>query len=184
MKSIYGKPDTIAATGQGSALPEVPDVILDKESETDIVVLHWNKPKLVQKVSEDIIYGVYYGTSVDELRESEWLSFGCRRISVSNLFIIIIPFAEPRIVTTNTTVRITDLLQCESYYVSVGIVGPIGPGPLARSPKRLETHYNSKKPPRNLNAVVNDHHEMVISWQNSCPFVQEETGYIVSEIWE
>lgn len=80
MKSIYGKPDTIAATGQGSALPEVPDVILDKESETDIVVLHWNKPKLAQKVSEDVIYGVYYGTSVDELRESEWLSFGCRRM--------------------------------------------------------------------------------------------------------
>lgn len=66
-KEIIGKPDTVAATGQGAALPEVPEVILDKESETDIVQLHWNRPKIAQKIQGDITYGVYYGTSIDEL---------------------------------------------------------------------------------------------------------------------
>lgn len=73
VKSIFGKPDTIAATGQGSPLPEVPEVILDKESETDIVQLHWNRPKVTVKGGEEITYGVYYGTSIDELVESEYL---------------------------------------------------------------------------------------------------------------
>ena len=72
VKNIYGKPDTIAATGQGSPLPEVPEVILDKESETDIVQLHWNKPKLEEKIKGEITYGVYYGTSVDTLMESKY----------------------------------------------------------------------------------------------------------------
>lgn len=88
-------------------------------------------------------------------------------------------FTEPRIITKNTSAQITDLMQCESYYVSVGIVGPIGPGPLARNPKQLQTHYNNKKPPRNLKAAITGH-EMILSWENSCPFVQEETGYLVS----
>lgn len=70
VRSINGKADTIAATGQGSPLPEVV-VILDQESETDIVDLHWNKPNLPKDYPEDVIYGVYYGTSVDDLRESE-----------------------------------------------------------------------------------------------------------------
>lgn len=71
-------------------------------------------------------------------------------------------------------------MQCESYYVGIGIVGPIGPGPLSRSPKRLETHYNNKRPPRNLLVAINNRHEMNITWENSCPFVQEETAYLVS----
>lgn len=74
MKSMYGKPDTIAATGQGSALPEVPEVILDKESETDIVHLHWSRPKLSPKLAEEISYGVYYGTSIEEMIESKWIT--------------------------------------------------------------------------------------------------------------
>lgn len=93
---------------------------------------------------------------------------------------LIFPFLEPRIITKNLSAQITDLQQCESYYVSIGIVGPVGPGPLSRSPKRLETHYNNKKPPRNLRASINDRHEMNITWENSCPFVREETGYMVS----
>lgn len=84
VKAINGKPDTIAATGQGSALPEVPDVILDKESETDHVQLHWNKPKIAQKISEEIMYGVYYGTSMDELMESKWgLREGDERLEIN-----------------------------------------------------------------------------------------------------
>lgn len=71
VKSIYGKPDTIAATGQGSELPEVPEVILDKESGSDVVHLHWSRSKGAQSTGE-IMYGVYYGTSIDELIESEW----------------------------------------------------------------------------------------------------------------
>lgn len=82
--------------------------------------------------------------------------------------------------TVNQSAQITDLLQCESYFVSVGIVGPIGPGPLSRSPKQLQTNYNNKKPPRNLKVSINDRHEMNITWENSCPFVLEETGYMVS----
>lgn len=72
VKSIFGKPDTIAATGQGSALPEVPDVIMDKESETDRVQLHWSRPKLAQN---EISYGVYYGTSFEDLMQGKYRLF-------------------------------------------------------------------------------------------------------------
>lgn len=158
LQSFYGKPDTIAATGQGATLPEVPDVVLDQKSDTDNVELHWGSPKSSDHLTaeEDYVYGVYYGTSIEELRD------------------------KPRLVTKNTSAVIGELLQCESYYVTVGIVGPVGPGPLSRSPKRLETHYNNKRAPNNLQATINDRHEMVISWENSCPFVQKETGYLVS----
>lgn len=73
VKSIFGKSDSLYAFGKGEPLPEVPSVILDEKSESYIVVLHWTKPKFTSnKVPEEVTYGVFYGTTVDELMDSEF----------------------------------------------------------------------------------------------------------------
>lgn len=177
IKNIVGKPDSLYAIGKGDPLPEVPNVILDEKSESDIVVLHWNKPKMVNYMNEEeITYAVYYGTSLDELMESK---FAVRRfILFCCIYFGFYLHTEPRIVTQNMSAQISDLVPCESYMISVGIWGPMGPGPLGRDTKRVNTPYNEKKPPKNLQVkIINQ--EMHITWETSCQFVKAQAGYLV-----
>lgn len=51
---------------------------------------------------------------------------------------------------------------------AVGIVGPLGPGPLPRNPLIIETPPNDKRPPVNLTAVITDSNSMIITWQHNC----------------
>lgn len=66
--------------------------------------------------------------------------------------------------------------------MSVGIVGPIGPGPLGRNPLKLETAYDLLQPPKELNVTINDaSQEMIIRWQRSCALeASRYPTYIVS----
>lgn len=76
----------------------------------------------------------------------------------------------PKLKTDNLSILLTDLHACQSYLIGVGIVGPIGPGPLGKNPRSIETLYNERKPPKNLNVDIDEAtHTMSISWDHSCP---------------
>lgn len=72
-------------------------------------------------------------------------------------------------------------MPCEKYLISVGIVGPVGPGPLTRTPMDIDTQYNENKPPRNVRATVNiERHEMDITWEHNCPVIgQYPASYLI-----
>jgi hypothetical protein len=76
----------------------------------------------------------------------------------------------PKNKTENNTFLLTDLLACQSYLIAIGIVGPIGPGPLGKNPRSVETLYSERKPPKNLHAEVDElNYKMYITWEHSCP---------------
>lgn len=90
-------------------------------------------------------------------------------------------FSEPRINTTGTSTILSELKSCESYLISVGIVGPRGPGPLGRNPLNLETEYDEKSPPRNVVVAVDPkQHTMTVSWENNCPLASHNPSYVIT----
>lgn len=84
--------------------------------------------------------------------------------------------------TTKTEAVLNDLIPCESYMSSVGILEPEGPGPLSRKPLVIETPYNENKPPRNLRATMNaKDHELDITWEHNCPLLGQYPGaYLIT----
>lgn len=88
--------------------------------------------------------------------------------------------------TDNTSVLLTDLHACQSYLIAVGIIGPIGPGPLGKNPKPIETMYSERKQPKHLQAEIDENsHSLHISWEHSCPLRSNNLypDYVVSEIF-
>lgn len=141
VKNFFGQHETQIVIFEGEPLPALNVVLKDKTDE--YALLEWNEPQGID-VSK-VIYGVYYGTSMDAL------------------------FEAARINTTNRSIKLTGLMPCQSYLVSVGIVGPVGPGPLGRNPLKLETAYNRTLPPKELTVdIIEASQEMTIEWQHSC----------------
>lgn len=151
-KNFFGRPASISSVLPGNALPEVPSLNI-KEID-DIPELTWSEPKGV--TFKNITYGIYYGVTIDELYE------------------------EPKQKTQALKITLKNLMPCESYLVSVGIVGPVGPGPLS-PPKTYQTKYNELKPPRNVKATMDtDKHEIELTWEHNCPlFGKYPPSYIV-----
>ena len=88
-------------------------------------------------------------------------------------------FLEVRQTTQETEVILTNLQACKSYLIGVGIVIK-GPGPLS-NPIRVDTDYDEDSPPRNVSITVNHKdHQMIISWQNSCPFSTHNPKYLIT----
>lgn len=72
-------------------------------------------------------------------------------------------------------------MPCEYYLISVGIVKPVGPGPLGRSPITLETNLNDKKPPRQLSAKLDmDKKIITLTWQHNCPQTHIYPSYLIT----
>lgn len=140
-KNFFGRAASISSILPGSALPEVTDFTVTEYN--GVPELKWKAPSGTKL--NNITYGIYYGVRTDELYE------------------------EAKQTTQSTQVTLNDLLPCESYIISVGIVGPIGPGPLC-PPKIFETKYNETKPPRNVKATMNaEQHQIELTWEHNCP---------------
>lgn len=68
--------------------------------------------------------------------------------------------------------------------ISVGIVGPIGPGPLSHSPSQLSTQYSENKPPRNLQAKLVENSKFEITWEHNCPWIGQYPEMYVLNVTE
>lgn len=152
-KSFFGRPASISSILPGDALPEVSDFTVTEHN--GVPELQWKAPS--ETTLKNITYGIYYGITTDELYE------------------------EPKQTTQSMQVTLNDLMPCESYLVSVGIVGPIGPGPLV-APKIYESKYNESKPPRNIKASMNAaEHQIELTWEHNCPLHgQYPPAYIIT----
>lgn len=150
-KNFFGRPASISSMLPGNALPEVSQ--LNITDVNGVAELKWKAPNKLKNYT----YGVYYGAIIDELYE------------------------EPKLKTQSLEATLTNLMPCESYLISVGIVAPIGPGPLL-SPKIFETKYNESKPPRNVKATMNvEKHQIEITWEHNCPLLgQYPPSYLVT----
>lgn len=143
VKQYVGRHETTIVSFGGDPLPAIN--VRMKEQTNEYSLLEWDEP---QGSYGRLLYGIYYGTNMDQL------------------------FEASRINTTATSYKLTKLRPCESYVVSVGIVGPIGPGPLGRNPLKLDTPYNNTLPPKELNVDIVEtsqiYSEMIIQWKHSC----------------
>lgn len=151
--NFFGRPSSISSILPGTSLPEIPKVSVKEEN--DNVVVSWAIPNAI--AIKNLTYGIYYGITLEKLYE------------------------EPKLTTTKLQATLKDLMPCESYLVSVGIIGPVGPGPLS-SPIIYETKYNENKPPRNVKAHMNlDTRELELTWEHNCPLSgQYPESYIIS----
>jgi hypothetical protein len=63
----------------------------------------------------------------------------------------------------------------------VGVIGPIGLGPLSPNPSTLITRFNMNAAPKNLTVTSDPHNEtvMIIQWRSSCPAMTDKVTYMV-----
>lgn len=154
VKTYTGRSQSLILKRNGSPLPEVQGI--ETKREGDHLRITWRR--VPQEKNEKFVYGIYYGTNLEEL------------------------FDIPKHRTEDNSFLLKDLLECQSYLVGVGIVGPVGPGPLGKNPRAIETHYNERKPPKNLSVSFDDDKRtMEISWEHSCSLSSKDfPNYIVS----
>ena len=88
-------------------------------------------------------------------------------------------YAGPKQRTSNLNATITDLEACETYMFAVGVVGPLGLGPLSEDMLSALTRFNVSAAPKNLEVSAQNETIMDISWQSSCPVMTEKIGYMV-----
>lgn len=152
-KKFFGRAASISSILPGNNVPEVTDFTVTEHN--GVPELKWKAPS--KTTLRNLTYGIYYGIKTDELYE------------------------EVKQTTQSLQLTLNDLLPCESYIISVGIVGPVGPGPLV-SPKIYETKYNESKPPRNIKASMNaQKHQIELTWEHNCPMHgQYPSAYVVT----
>ena len=71
---------------------------------------------------------------------------------------------------------------CELYIFTVGIIGPIGIGPISNNIPTVRTYYNKRAPPKNLTVSVmpGDDFQMLVQWAASCQSINEPVDYIIT----
>jgi sortilin-related receptor len=141
VKNYTGRSQSLILKRNGPPLPEIGGIQTTKEG--DNIRLSWSKATVPGY--NKLTYGIYYGTNLEEL------------------------FDLPKHKTQDTSFLLTDLHECQSYLIGVGIVGPVGPGMLGKNPRAIETHFSERKPPKNLSCAFDDtKHTLEISWEHSC----------------
>lgn len=156
VKNYTGRSQSLILKRNGAPLPEVQEI--DTKREGDHIRISWRRALSERK--EKLVYGIYYGTNLEEL------------------------FDLPKHKTEDTSYLLTQLFECQSYLIGVGIVGPVGPGPLGKNPRPIETHYSERKPPRNLSVSFDDAKgTMDITWEHSCSLNNKDyPNYIVKSL--
>lgn len=152
VKNYTGRSQSLILKRNGAPLPEIQGI--QTSNDGDFIKLTWMKVSLPGKIT----YGIYYGTNLEEL------------------------FDLPKYTTEETSFVLKELNECQSYLIGIGIVGPVGPGPLGKNPRAIETHFSERKPPKNLSVSFDDtQHTMEISWEHSCSLRSSKyPNYIVS----
>ncbi|KAJ8960391.1 hypothetical protein NQ314_006081 [Rhamnusium bicolor] len=154
-KELIGPVSYISASTTGNVLPKINTLqaILLKEVGTT-VKLSWERPKYSRKLNW--MYGIYYGINQEQL------------------------FNKPMLITLNETATVAKLDACEIYTFAVGLVGPIGYGPLSANFKQVSTSMNEKAPPKKIQVSrdVDNPLKMKVQWLPSCPSTQPKS-YVI-----
>lgn len=89
--------------------------------------------------------------------------------------------AGPKQRTSNLNATITDLEACETYMFAVGVVGPLGLGPLSDDLLFASTSFNMSAAPKNLEVSSDRKNETImnIRWRSSCPAMVDTVRYMV-----
>jgi hypothetical protein len=97
------------------------------------------------------------------------------------LMIPVMLCAGPKQQTRNLNATITDLEACEAYMFAVGVVGPLGLGPLSDDLLFASTRFNASAAPKNLELSSRPENETImdIRWHSSCPVITDKIGYMV-----
>ncbi|XP_050528252.1 sortilin-related receptor-like isoform X2 [Daktulosphaira vitifoliae] len=145
---------TIVTKTEGQPLPYVTNIsgslVSIKDKKESSIKVQWNPPKQMGKTKW--IYGVYYGTNTNELLSGYKYN------------------------TTATLAILSNIESCTSLMVDVGIIGPIGVGPLSKKPLDIVTPFDPTVPPKDIKVeqIKNSLKAMVIiSWKASCHPVQQ-----------
>lgn len=154
VKNYTGRAQSLILKRNGPPLPEIQGIETSREG--DHIRISWRKPTVLGY--DKFTYGIYYGINLEEL------------------------FDLPKHKTDNTSFLLTQLFECQSYLIGVAIIGPVGPGPLGKNPRVIETHYSERKPPKNLQVSFDDtHRTMNIQWDHSCALSNNQyPSYVVS----
>lgn len=81
-------------------------------------------------------------------------------------------------ITNKTTFTLNDLTACIIYEIKVGVINPLGVGPID-DVIYASTEFDELAPPKNLTISLGSNSTMKISWQSSCPSIDTEIGYTV-----
>ncbi|ERL95566.1 sortilin-related receptor [Dendroctonus ponderosae] len=154
---LVGPAVTYKMATPGAPLPSVEIVQIDVVKPLGTSVkLSWKRPEKAGKAAWQ--YGVYYGTTMQEL------------------------LAAVRYQTPQLTATVNNLDACESYFFAVGFVEPYGIGPLWTNVNSLlTTSWNPRAPPKKLRVQPEgaDNLKMAINWEPSC-LSQDKADYIVT----
>lgn len=87
----------------------------------------------------------------------------------------------PKLSTKALNATVRNLEACESYIFAVGVIGPLGLGPLSANPSTLVTRFNVNAAPKNLMVTGDPHNETImhVQWRSSCPAMTDKVSYMV-----
>ncbi|XP_050441242.1 sortilin-related receptor-like isoform X2 [Adelges cooleyi] len=154
---------TIVAKTEGQPLPCVTNIsgslvnVKDKKEST--IKVQWSPPKQMSKTKW--LYGVYFGTNANELMSGYKYN------------------------TTGTLAILSNIESCTSLMIDVGIIGPLGVGPLSKRPLDIVTPFDPTIPPKAIKVeqlVGSPKPMIVISWRASCHPVQQSYKVNILEI--
>ncbi|KAL3265395.1 hypothetical protein HHI36_009601 [Cryptolaemus montrouzieri] len=154
-KHFTGPVQIITQATKGKPLPEITNIKgTINPSDATVVKLSWDRPH--DERNAKWVYGVYYGISAVDL------------------------FDVAKLHTTNLSATIPKLGACETYTFTIGIVGPMGFGPLAHNWVDLTTYPDPKAPPKRLRVEEDNKNplRMRLQWEPSCQS-NESMGYVI-----
>ncbi|XP_067011986.2 sortilin-related receptor isoform X2 [Anabrus simplex] len=157
-KNFEGPTSTVTAKTEGIPLKEVNQLVASLvKGHGTTVFLQWKAPQ--DNRTSNWTYGIYYAINPKKL------------------------FEGPKATTQNLNFTVPHLAACESYVFDVGVVGPLGSGPLSDSPPaHVFTQFNMNAAPKNVRAYTDpkDETKMIVSWNSSCPTMTNKTGYQIN----
>lgn len=147
-----------------------------KENKVSTIQVQWNAIKQYGKTKW--LYGVYYGTNINELFSGMLESQN--NVIVISFEVYIIYYLSfvlgPKCNTSANIAILNNIESCTSLMIDVGIIGPNGIGPLSKKPFEIITPIDPTVPPKDIRVEQLEHKikPMIrISWKASCYPIQQ-----------
>ncbi|KAK7863063.1 hypothetical protein R5R35_006484 [Gryllus longicercus] len=156
-KHYEGLASTVRVKTRGAQLPVVQDLKAERCSNSGSCVhLSWKAP--IDNRTTNWTYGIYYSPTLAQL------------------------FHGALNYTQNLNFNLTGLASCESYVIDVGVVGPLGAGPLNGRPQNFFTSFDPIAAPRGVTVSQDPTNStlMKLQWKASCMVMTTSVGYVIN----